>query len=155
MFYVKRSWQPTLFLYLFIIQDEQWRNKRRSVKVKYGTVLTSGHEAPGRHPGPEGCSVVSPSLCSLLQRLDCLSSQKLKNFSIDWAGCRGVSEVVSCHLWEVLISDERPTTVAGPERIHIWCCIHTHTHTHTHIISDTHRAARCLMRSAEMFTTAD
>lgn len=23
MFYVKKSWQPTLFLYLFIIQEEQ------------------------------------------------------------------------------------------------------------------------------------
>lgn len=50
MFYVKRSWQPTLFLYVFIIQDERWRNKRRSVKVKYGTLLTSGHEAPGASP---------------------------------------------------------------------------------------------------------
>lgn len=62
MFYVKRSWQPTLFLYVFIIQDERWRNKRRSVKVKYGTLLTSGHEAPGASPAQKGRSVVSPSL---------------------------------------------------------------------------------------------
>lgn len=106
MFYVKRSWQLTLFLYVFIIQDERWRNKRRSVKVKCGTLLTSGREAPGASPNPKGCSVVSPSLLLTPSASRLPIEPKAEELfhrsrlRIDWAGCRGVSEVAGFHLWD-------------------------------------------------------
>lgn len=135
MFYVKRSWQPTLFLYLFIIQEEQWRNKKRSVKVKHGPVFT-----PGLLSGPKCCFVVLQ--CWLLHcqysLLNCTHVRSWRSFLLieaeNWLGCRGVSEVVGFHLRDpqqgCLISDEAADDCGQAlliEIIHIWYYIHTCT----------------------------
>lgn len=59
MFYVKKSWQPTIFLSLFIIQEEQRKIEKRSVKVKHGSVFTPGHEQRGLLPGQKTVVLLS------------------------------------------------------------------------------------------------
>lgn len=48
MFHVQRSWQPTLFLYVFIIQDEPWRNEKEECESEAQAGFHSRTRAPSQ-----------------------------------------------------------------------------------------------------------
>lgn len=135
MFYVKRSWQSTLFLSLFIIQEEQWKSPKRGV-WKWSTAQFSPQDTSARAPPrPEDCCslvllcpLLSPSLSILPIEL-CLS-EKLKKFSVDEAEKRP-----PWSLWGSRLSSHRSTARLFNkwrgrhlfvEIIHILYYIHTH-----------------------------